>query len=106
MGLKEYDDNLYRSNDFKNWKKNWQERLKLNNNAPGKYITLMRSVNPLVIPRNHKIEKTLEIAENGDLGPFKKLLKILEKPYVYQENISDYLKMDNSSKEYKTFCGT
>ena len=106
MGLKEYDDNLYRSNDFKNWKKNWQERLKLNNNTPGKYITLMRSVNPLVIPRNHKIEKTLEMAENGDLGPFKKLLKILEKPYVYQENISDYLKMDNSSKEYKTFCGT
>ena len=106
MDLKEYDDDLYRSNDFKNWKKNWHERLKLNNNTPEKYITLMRSVNPLVIPRNHKIEKSLQIAESGNLAPFNKLLKILEKPYVQQENISDYLKMDSSSKEYKTFCGT
>ena len=106
MDLKEYDDDLYRSNDFKNWKKNWHERLKLNNNTPEKYITLMRSVNPLVIPRNHKIEKSLQIAESGNLAPFNKLVKILEKPYVQQENISDYLKMDSSSKEYKTFCGT
>ena len=106
MDLKEYDDDLYRSNDFKNWKKNWHERLKLNNNTPEKYITLMRSVNPLVIPRNHKIEKSLQIAESGNLAPFNKLVKILEKPYEQQENISDYLKMDSSSKEYKTFCGT
>ena len=106
MDLKEYDDDLYRSNDFKNWKKNWHERLKLNNNTPEKYITLMRSVNPLVIPRNHKIEKSLQIAESGNLAPFNKLVKILEKPYEQQENISDYLKMDSSSKKYKTFCGT
>ena len=106
MDLKEYDDDLYRGNDFKNWKKNWHERLKLNNNTPEKYITLMRSVNPLVIPRNHKIEKSLQIAESGNLAPFNKLVKILEKPYEQQENISDYLKMDSSSKEYKTFCGT
>tara|TARA_B100001057_G_scaffold36595_1_gene33131 strand:- start:925 stop:2379 length:1455 start_codon:yes stop_codon:yes gene_type:complete len=106
MNFKEYDDDLYRSNDFQNWKKNWQERLKLNKNTPEKYNTLMRSFNPLVIPRNHKIEESLEIASDNDFGPFIKLLKILKKPYVQQENISDYLKMNNSSKKYKTFCGT
>ena len=66
----------------------------------------MRSVNPLIIPRNHKIEEALEAANNNNLGLFNKLLKILKKPYVDQVNISDYLKMDISSKEYKTFCGT
>ncbi len=106
MNFKEYDDDLYRSNDFQNWKKNWQERLKLNKNTPEKYNTLMRSFNPLVIPRNHKIEESLEIASDNDFGPFIKLLKILKKPYVQQENISDYLKKNNSSKKYKTFCGT
>ena len=106
MGIKEYDDDLYKDNNFQNWKKNWQERLKSNNNTPEKYIELMRSVNPLIIPRNHKIEESLEAANDNNLGPFNKLLKILKKPYVDQVNISDYLKMDVSSKEYKTFCGT
>ena len=106
MNLKDYDDDLYNDNDFQNWKKNWQERVKSNNNSPENYIKLMRSFNPLVIPRNHKIEKSLEAANKNNLEPFNKLLEILKKPYVQQENILDYLKMDRSSKEYKTFCGT
>ena len=106
MNLKDYDDDSYKDNNFQNWKKNWQERLKLNNNTPENYIKLMRSVNPLVIPRNHKIEESLEKANDNNLKPFIELLEILKKPYTVQENISDYLKMDSSLKEYKTFCGT
>ena len=66
----------------------------------------MRSVNPLVIPRNHKVEESLEKANDNNLKSFIELLEILKKPYALQENISDYLKMGISSKEYKTFCGT
>ena len=91
---------------FKIGKKNWQERLKLNANSPEKCIKSMRSVNPLVIPRNHKVEKSLEKAYDKNFEPFNKLLEILQKPYIQQENISDYLKTDRYSKEYKTFCGT
>ena len=106
MELNEYDDDLYKNNDFQNWKKKWQERLKLNDNTSENYVKLMRSVNPLVIPRNHKIEESLEYAKDNNFEPFKKFLEILRKPYVEQENISNYLKMDSSSKGYKTFCGT
>ena len=106
MSLKEYDDDSYKDNNFQNWKKNWQERLKLNNNSPENHIKLMRSVNPLVIPRNHKIENALEKANDGNLEPFNELLEILKAPYDLKENISDYLKMDTSFKDYKTFCGT
>ena len=106
MNFKQYDEEIYKDNNFKNWKKNWQERLKLNNNNPEKHIKLMRSVNPLLIPRNHKIEESLEKANNNNLDSFNKLLEILKKPYTLQENISDYLKMDTSFKDYKTFCGT
>ena len=66
----------------------------------------MRSVNPLVIPRNHKIENALEKANDSNLEPFNELLEILRAPYDLQENISDYLKMDTYLKDYKTFCGT
>ena len=106
MSLKEYDNKIYEDNNFQNWKKNWQERLKLNANSPEKCIKLMRSVNPLIIPRNHKVEKSLEEAYDNNFEPFNKLLEILQKPYIQQENISDYLKTDSYSKEYKTFCGT
>ena len=59
MNLTIEHNNNYESNDFLNWKKRWQERLKTNNNSPEKYINLMRSVNPLVIPRNHIVEEAL-----------------------------------------------
>ena len=52
----------FKDHDFQNWKKRWQERLKTNNNSPEKYIKLMRSANPMVIPRNHKVEEVLNEA--------------------------------------------
>jgi len=106
MNLKDYDDGLYKDDNFQKWKKNWLERLKLNNNTQENYTKLMRSVNPLVIPRNHIIENALEKANDSNLEPFNELLEILKAPYNLQENISDYLKMDTSLKDYKTFCGT
>ena len=67
----------------------------------------MQSSNPLVIPRNHKVEKALEAANNDDLNPMKNLLKVLEKPYENQEGISEYQSPAPPSEEkYQTFCGT
>ena len=53
------EDKDYEDEDFKNWKKRWNERLKTNNNTPEKSLKLMRSANPIVIPRNHKVEEAL-----------------------------------------------
>ena len=67
----------------------------------------MRSVNPLVIPRNHKVEEALEAANNGNLDLVKNLIKILEKPYENQENVASYQSPALLSNEkYQTFCGT
>ena len=89
------------------WKKRWKERLKLNNNTPEKFLKLMRSVNPLIIPRNHKVEEVLEAANNNDLSPLKKLIKVLETPYEkLQENIEYQSPAPMGNKKYQTFCGT
>ena len=66
----------FKKDDFENWKKRWQERLKVNNNTPEKYMKLMRSVNPLVIPRNHKVEEVLNEANNGNMEPFNNFLEV------------------------------
>ena len=98
---------IYNNGDFLIWKKRWNERLKLNNNSNEKCLSLMKSVNPLVIPRNHKVEEALESANNNNLSPLKKLITILEKPYKQlNENIDYQSPAPIINKKYKTFCGT
>jgi len=107
MNEKIQDNKIYTNDDFIVWKKRWEQRLKLNKNTSEKYLKLMRSTNPLVVPRNHKVEEALEAANNGNITPMKNLIKILEKPYTNHNNISQY-QFYNSSKgeKYQTFCGT
>ncbi len=106
MNFKITKNKIYENIDFQNWKKRWQKRLLKNNNSPEKYIKLMRSVNPLVIPRNHKIEEVIEEANNQNLKPIQKLLKVLNNPYSDQSEILDYQIPSNSNERYQTFCGT
>jgi uncharacterized protein YdiU (UPF0061 family) len=100
------EDKNYEDKDFKNWKIRWNERLKTNNNSPEKYLELMKTVNPLIIPRNHKVEEVLEEAEKNNLKPINQLIKVLKSPYSHQKNILDYQIATNSDEKYQTFCGT
>ena len=107
MNEKFVNDKIYDDENFLIWKKRWEERLKINNNTPEKFLKLMRSVNPIVIPRNHKVEEALDGANNNDLMLLKNLIKVLEKPYQSQNNISDYQSpAPVNDQKYQTFCGT
>ena len=99
-------DKDYEDKDFQNWKIRWYERLKTNNNTPEKYLKLMKTVNPLVIPRNHNVEKVLAEAEKDNLKHITKIIEILKDPYTKKNNINDYQNPSNSDENYKTFCGT
>ena len=69
---------------------------------------LMEKTNPLVIPRNHHVERVLAISEEtGDLSALHEFLAVLQQPYdtlkqttVYQDAPSD------GDENYHTFCGT
>jgi uncharacterized protein YdiU (UPF0061 family) len=99
-------DESFEDNDFQNWKKRWQERLKTNNNTSEKYMKLMRSANPLVIPRNHKVEDVLNEANNNNIEPLNKLLEVLKKPYSDKKNMIEFQIPSFSNEKYQTFCGT
>ena len=66
----------------------------------------MKKNNPLVIPRNHKVEEALEAAEKNDLKPLTQLIKILKDPFTQKNDILDYQIPSNSGEKYQTFCGT
>ena len=106
MSEKIQNDKVYTDDHFKIWKKRWQERLKKERNIHDKSIELMKKNNPIVIPRNHKIEEVLNAAQEDNLKPYLRLLEILKKPYSSREDLKDYQTLSNSDEKYKTFCGT
>ena len=101
------NDKIFNNKEFIDWHQKWKKCLAKNNNSTEESLKLMRSVNPIVIPRNHKVEEVLEAANKDDLNPFHDFLKVLEKPYENQEGISEYQSpAPPTDKKYQTFCGT
>ena len=66
----------------------------------------MKSVNPVVIPRNHKVEEVLNEANKNNIEPLNKLLEILNNPYSDQKDIKEFQTPSSSKEKYQTFCGT
>ena len=106
MDPQSYNEPIYKDVYFEDWKKNLKIRQLKNNKSYENSIELMKNNNPLIIPRNHKVEEVLALAERYDFKLLKKFLKILTKPYTKQKDTSDFQSLLGSSENYKTFCGT
>ena len=69
----------------------------------------MRSVNPIVIARNHRVEEALAAAsDRDDLAPFERLLNAVEHPYDEVPELAPYAEPapPGVTASYRTFCGT
>ena len=106
MDPQSYNEPIYKDVYFEDWKKNLKIRQLKNNKSYENSIELMKNNNPLIIPRNHKVEEVLALAERYDFKLLTKFLKILTKPYTKQKDTSDFQSLLGSSENYKTFCGT
>ena len=69
----------------------------------------MALANPVYIARNHKVEEALSAAtERSDLGPFERLLEVLQHPFDARpgnESLAEPAPAEVTAC-YKTFCGT
>ncbi|MGO4109388.1 protein adenylyltransferase SelO [Paenibacillus sp. YAF4_2] len=101
------DTALHGITEFAEWQEKWKARLERQEESKEDSLRLMRSSNPAVIPRNHRVEAALEAAEQGDLCVMNSLLEALSNPYAYSEEQAEYaLLPDESPRPYRTFCGT
>ena len=97
----------YESDAFKEWYARWQVRLTKNTEPLESSLSLMRSNNPVVIPRNHRVEQVLDAATKGDLQPLKNLLAVLQEPYNNRRDLKSYqFPPKPEEKVCQTFCGT
>ena len=105
MNMNSVNDEVYKDQKFLNWFKNWENRTLINNGSNEKSLKLMKNINPIVIPRNHKVEEALSDANEGNLDNFNKLLSIISNPYSDLQDIKDF-QSPSLNNNYQTFCGT
>lgn len=89
---------------FEAWIQQWKALLAKQPQSWEESLALMKQRNPLIIPRNHKVEEALMWAEHGNMEPFDKLLQAVQHPYETMEE--EFSKPAEKGVCYQTYCGT
>jgi uncharacterized protein YdiU (UPF0061 family) len=67
----------------------------------------MDRVNPVYIPRNHRVEEALAAATEGEIGLFRRLADVVSRPFEERPGLEDYAgPAPVSCAPYITYCGT
>lgn len=89
------------------WLPSWRQRLANEGRDAREVNTRMVRANPVFIPRNHLIQQAIEAGDDGDFGPFHRLLERLATPGVYcSEDIDLATPALPQERVLRTFCGT
>ena len=93
---------------IKDWFARWHTRLKEEKKKIDEIIVNLKKVNPLIIPRNHVVEKVINTAVNDEnFKPLDELVYLLEKPYDDYSSKENYINPPKKNEDIKnTFCGT
>ena len=106
MNIQIDENESFKQNELNKWKKKWLQRLKAEVTPKDNQLELMKKNNPIIIPRNYHVEKALDEANKGELELLKKLLKVIERPYEFNNQSLEYINPGPENKNYRTFCGT
>ena len=89
---------------FVAWAARWEAQLPADRTA---VAAAMDRVNPVYIPRNHRVEEALTAATAGDLGPFHRLVDAVSRPYEERPALADLTGPAPAGGDpYVTYCGT
>jgi uncharacterized protein YdiU (UPF0061 family) len=93
---------------FDAWAARWQARLSSQGADAEATAAAMDRVNPVYIPRNHRVEEALTAATGGDLDPFRRLLDVITRPFEERAGLEAYAAPAPADfgGAYRTFCGT
>jgi len=95
--------------DDADWTARYRARLALEPQDEATRRAAMQAVNPLYIPRNHRVEAALKAAiENDDYGPFEELLVVLARPFEERAEFAAYAEppSEDDRRNFRTYCGT
>ena len=85
----------------------WRQRAGHQGKTPAEITAFMNSVNPLFIPRNHRVEQAINEAVNGSLSIFNDMNAVLAQPFTEQPGFAHYSEAPPAHERVtRTFCGT
>ena len=86
------------------WAPDWSARLEREPRDPKK---TMRAANPVLIPRNHRVEEVIQAGIDGDHAPFHRLVDALSRPFdPNPEDLDLATPPKPDERVLRTFCGT
>jgi len=90
------------------WMQQWKKRLAREPCASEDIASFMNSTNPLYIPRNHRVEKAIRLAEQeNSFAEVHRLVDILQRPFTEQPDTAEYMVPPKPEERVlQTFCGT
>jgi serine/tyrosine/threonine adenylyltransferase len=90
------------------WLERWRQRLSEEPQEGHARRSAMHAVNPIYIPRNHRVQAIITAAiERQDYAPFEELLTVLSRPFDERPEYADYaLPPQPEERVRETFCGT
>ena len=92
---------------FDAWAPAWRAQLPKAADRRLAVADAMDRVNPIYIPRNHKVEHALTAASEGNLEPVHELLEAICRPFEERPGLEAYAEpAPPDSAPYRTFCGT
>jgi uncharacterized protein YdiU (UPF0061 family) len=93
---------------FDPWLARWKARCAADGLPPAERQAAMYRVNPVFIPRNHRVEEAIRAAEDaGDFEPFHRLVERLANPVHYDPDHAAYALPPRPEQVVRqTFCGT
>jgi uncharacterized protein YdiU (UPF0061 family) len=93
---------------YQEWTVRWEERLATEPGGQTAAFERMKSVNPVVIPRNYQVEQALNAAvEEEDMTPVNRLLEVVTEPYSKTARSEAYETPPVAGgAPYRTYCGT
>jgi uncharacterized protein YdiU (UPF0061 family) len=93
---------------FDQWVRQWRARLRREGRDDATRQARMQAVNPVYIPRNHRIEAAIRAAEDrGDFSVFHELHAVLQNPWQRQAGKDAYMLPPEPDEVVRqTFCGT
>ncbi|MEC8404001.1 MAG: protein adenylyltransferase SelO family protein, partial [Pseudomonadota bacterium] len=98
---------IYETSSFQTWYKQWKKRLLKNSKSWDTSVAMMRNINPIIIPRNHQVERVISAAAHGDFKHFRDFLEVLKEPFKADGKSKPYqIPPEPRERVYQTFCGT
>ena len=89
------------------WLELWRSDLHISGGLDDTRIALMEKANPVIIPRNHRVEDAISDANAGNFETFETLMEAVTKPFEDRPGFARFERPPAPDEiVHQTFCGT